>query len=86
MSRGIRPPARPPLIGIGLGLLVVLSPRRSAGPVADGRGRTDAFLEAAPSLIVHVNRCRAEPIPSDVKVQLFDYDWTVNARRRVGPG
>jgi hypothetical protein len=42
------------------------------------------FLKHAPSLIAYVNRYRAEPIPSDFKVRFFDYDWTVNARGRVG--
>lgn len=42
------------------------------------------FLNRAPSLIAYVNRYRAEPMPSDFRVRFFDYDWTVNARGRVG--
>jgi len=45
---------------------------------------TSDFLNRAPSLIAYVNRYRAEPIPSDFKVHFFHYDWTVNARGRVG--
>ncbi len=45
---------------------------------------TKDFLDHAPSLIAYVNRYRTEPIPSEFKVRFFDYDWTVNDRRRVG--
>ncbi len=45
---------------------------------------TRDFLGPAPSLIAYVNRYRTEPIPSEFKVRFFDYDWTVNDRKRVG--
>jgi hypothetical protein len=44
------------------------------------------FLKHASGLIAYVNRYQAEPIPSDFRVRFFDYDWTVNARGRVGAG
>ncbi len=45
---------------------------------------TKDFLDHAPSLIAYVNRYRTEPIPFEFKVRFFDYDWTVNDRRRAG--
>ena len=44
---------------------------------------TADFLAHAPTLIDYVNRYLAEPIPYDFKVRFFDYDWTVNDRRRA---
>ena len=47
---------------------------------------TKDFLDAAPTLIDYVNRYRIEKIPADIKVRFFDYDWTVNDRKRAsGP-
>lgn len=44
---------------------------------------TKDFLDHAPSLIAYVNRYRTQPIPFEFKVRFFDYDWTVNDRRRA---
>lgn len=40
------------------------------------------FLKRSPSLIAWVNRYRAEPIPSDYRVEFLPYDWTINAQPR----
>ena len=45
---------------------------------------TKDFLNHAPTLIDYVNRYRTQSIPSELKVRFFDYDWTVNDRKRVG--
>jgi len=46
---------------------------------------TRDFLNHAPTLIAYVNRYRSEAIPGDFKVRFFDYDWTVNDRKRAAP-
>src|SRR6266498_4539584 len=42
---------------------------------------TQDFLAHAPSLIAYVNRYRAAPVPSDLKVRFLEYHWTVNHRK-----
>jgi hypothetical protein len=44
---------------------------------------TRDFLDHAPTLIAYVNRYRSEPIPADFRVRFFDYDWSVNDRKRT---
>ncbi|MEM6336057.1 MAG: DUF547 domain-containing protein [Bacteroidota bacterium] len=38
------------------------------------------FEEEAGSLVGYVNAYRAEPVPENAKVKLFEYDWTLNDR------
>ena len=45
---------------------------------------TKDFLARAPTLIDYVNRYRPDPIPPELKVRFFNYDWTVNDRGRGG--
>jgi hypothetical protein len=44
---------------------------------------TKDFLDHAASLIAYVNRYRTEQIPSEFEVRFFEYDWTVNDRKRA---
>jgi uncharacterized protein DUF547 len=46
---------------------------------------TSDFFDHAPTLVAYVNRYRSEAIPADFRVRFFDYDWTVNDRKRVAP-
>ncbi|MEP6609986.1 MAG: DUF547 domain-containing protein [Burkholderiaceae bacterium] len=60
--------------------------RREVGLSAIFDFYTKDFLDHAPSLIAYANRYRAEAIPAEFKLRFFDYDWTVNDRKRVaGP-
>jgi Protein of unknown function, DUF547 len=47
---------------------------------------TKDFLAKAPSLIAYANRYRAEPIPTDWKVEFIPYDWTLNQQGQTPAG
>ena len=57
--------------------------RREVGLSAIFDFYTGDFLDVAPTLIDYLNRYRSEAIPGDYRVRYFDYNWTVNDRRRA---